>query len=138
MTIIVNVLSPNNIVCKDLIAEQVLVPGMEGTLGVFEGHVALMTCLDVGLIGIKKDGKWIPVISNGDGVAEISKTSVTIVGPSFDEFVDLDLDEEKARQEVVHAITNFQDFSSDRSFEDAVKRLKKANAKLAGIKLLNN
>ena len=136
MNLIVNLLTSKKIICKNLPAEQVLLPSMDGIIGILEGHVTSLTCLDIGLVSIKTDGKWIPVLSGGDGVAEIDRNRVTIVGPNFDEFTDLGLDLKKAKKEVEDAVANFQDFESGRSFPEALKRLKRANAQLAGIQLL--
>ena len=58
--------------------DMVVIPGVEGELGVLPMHVPLMTELLPGLLRIVKDGKQSELVI-GNGFAEVTQTSVSIL-----------------------------------------------------------
>ena len=59
-------------------ADMVVIPGVEGELGVLPMHVPLMTQLLAGPLRILKDGKQSELVI-GNGFAEVTQTSVSIL-----------------------------------------------------------
>ena len=66
--------------------DMVVIPGVEGELGVLPMHVPLMTQLLAGPLRILKDGKQSELVI-GNGFAEVTQTSVSI-------FTDMAIDEQ--------------------------------------------
>ena len=57
MVLNIRVLTPDRVICSTT-ADEVVLPGLTGQVGVLEGHAALITALDTGLLRIKLDDKW--------------------------------------------------------------------------------
>ena len=77
MSINIRVLTPTRVICST-IADEVVLPGLTGKIGVLEGHASLIASLDTGLLRIKIDEKWTPIILCG-GVVEIDQNRVTVL-----------------------------------------------------------
>jgi F-type H+-transporting ATPase subunit epsilon len=58
MSISVRVLTPNNIVFSEIV-EEVILPGLDGEIGILEGHCTLVTILNKGILKLKVCEKWI-------------------------------------------------------------------------------
>ena len=56
MSLIVRVLTPTRSICSTT-ADEVILPGLTGKIGVLEGHVSLVSSLDTGLLRIKVEVK---------------------------------------------------------------------------------
>ena len=71
MVMNIRVLTPDRVICSTT-ADEVVLPGLTGQVGVLDGHAALITALDTGLLRIKLNEKWTPIILCG-GLAEIDR-----------------------------------------------------------------
>ena len=89
MILNVRVLTPDRIICTTM-ADEVILPGLTGQVGVLNGHATLITALDTGLLRIKLEDKWTPIILCG-GLAEIDRNRVTVLVNNVEEFVSIDL-----------------------------------------------
>ena len=87
----IRVLTPDRIICSTT-ADEVVLPGVTGQIGVLDGHASLITALDTGLLRIKLDQKWTPIILCG-GLAEVDRNQVTVLVNDVEEIVALDLNE---------------------------------------------
>ena len=104
-----------------------------------EGHATLITALDTGLLRIKLDQKWTPIILCG-GLAEIDRNRVTILVNDVEEILDINLSEatkelENATLEAEKITADSQSTSKDKL--DASVELKKAIARLEAINYLS-
>ena len=99
MVMNIRVLTPNRVICSTT-ADEVILPGLTGQVGVLDGHAALITALDTGLLRIKLDDKWTPIILCG-GLAEIDSNRVTVLVNDVEELVSIELSE--ATQELENA-----------------------------------
>ena len=54
MVLNIRVLTPDRVICSTT-ADEVVLPGLTGQVGVLDGHAALITALDTGLLRIKLD-----------------------------------------------------------------------------------
>jgi F-type H+-transporting ATPase subunit epsilon len=71
MAMNIRVLTPERIICSTK-ADEIILPSLTGQVGVLENHATLITALDTGLLRIKLDEKWTPIILYG-GLAEIDQ-----------------------------------------------------------------
>ena len=133
MVLDVRVLTPDRVICTTM-ADEVILPGLTGQVGVLNGHATLITALDTGLLRIKLEDKWTPIILCG-GLAEIDRNRVTVLVNNVEEFVSVDLTE--ASKEVEKAILAVETAETSKSRIDASEELKKANARLEGMNYLS-
>ena len=77
MVMNIRVLTPDRVICSTT-ADEVILPGLTGQVGVLDGHATLITALDTGLLRIKLSDKWTPIILCG-GLAEIDRNRVTVL-----------------------------------------------------------
>jgi hypothetical protein len=52
---------PDRVICSTT-ADEIVLPGLTGQVGVLDGHAALITALDTGLLRIKLNEKWTPIM----------------------------------------------------------------------------
>ena len=133
MTINIRVITPDRIVCSTT-AEEIILPSTTGQLGILDGHAPLITALDIGVLRIKMDQKWTPMILFG-GFAEVDQDQITILVNDVEEAASLKLDEvtialEKATLAVEEADTN-------REKIEASQNLKKASARVQAATFLS-
>ena len=129
----IRVLTPDRIICSTT-ADEVVLPGVTGQIGVLDGHASLITALDTGLLRIKLDQKWTPIILCG-GLAEIDRNQVTVLVNDVEELVSLELDQVKAQLE--KASQAVADAETSKIRLEATIDLKKAAARLEAVTYLN-
>jgi len=126
MVLNIRVLTPDRIICSTT-ADEVILPGVTGQIGVLDGHASLITALDTGLLRIKLDQKWTPIILCG-GLAEIDRNQVTVLVNDVEEIVSLNLNDVNEKLKVAKlAVTNAE---TSKIRLDAIVELKKAAARL--------
>lgn len=134
MVMNIRVLTPDRVICSTT-ADEVVLPGLTGQVGVLEGHAALITALDTGLLRIKLDEKWTPIILCG-GLAEIDQNQVTVLVNDVEELDDsVELNE--ATEELEKATQAVENAETSKSRLDASIELKKATARLEAINYLS-
>jgi len=133
MVMSIRVLTPDRVICSTK-AEEVILPGLTGQVGILDGHATLITALDTGLLRIKLAEKWTPIILCG-GLAEIDRNQVTVLVNDVEELSSIELNEAtKALEKATSAIENAE---TSKSKLDASIELKKATARLEGINYLS-
>jgi len=133
MVMNIRVLTPDRVICSTA-ADEVVLPGLTGQVGVLDGHAALITALDTGLLRIKLDETWTPIILCG-GLAEIDRNRVTVLVNDVEEFTDIELRE--ATKELEKATLAVENAETSKDRLDASVELKKANARVQGINYLS-
>lgn len=133
MVMNIRVLTPDRVICSTT-ADEVVLPGLTGQVGVLDGHAALITALDTGLLRIKLDEKWTPIILCG-GLAEIDRNRVTVLVNDVEELTNIELNE--ATQKLETAISVLEQAETSKSRLDASVELKKATARLEAINYLS-
>jgi len=133
MVMDIRVLTPDRVICSTT-ANEVVLPGLTGQVGVLDGHTALITALDTGLLRIKLDEKWTPIILCG-GLAEIDQNRVTVLVNDVEELTNVKLSEATKELEKATLAVETAETSKDRL--DASVELKKANARLEAINYLS-
>jgi F-type H+-transporting ATPase subunit epsilon len=132
MTVKIRVITPDRIVCSTK-AEEIILPGITGQIGILDGHAALITALDIGVLRIKTDQKWTPMILFG-GFAEVNKNRITILVNDVEETSSLKLDEATTALENATLAVENAETSSDKI--EAAALLKKASARVQAVNLL--
>lgn len=133
MVMKIRVLTPDRVICSTT-ADEVVLPGLTGQIGVLEGHAALITALDTGLLRIKLDEKWTPIILCG-GLAEIDRDRVTVLVNDVEELTNVDLTE--ATKELEKATLAVENAQTSKARLDASVELRKATARLEAISYLS-
>jgi F-type H+-transporting ATPase subunit epsilon len=123
MVMDIRVLTPDRVICSTT-ANEVILPGLTGQVGVLDGHTALITALDTGLLRIKLDEKWTPIILCG-GLAEIDQNRVTVLVNDVEELTNVKLSEATKELEKATLAVETAETSKDRL--DASVELKKAS-----------
>ena len=133
MVMSIRVLTPDRVICSTK-AEEVILPGLTGQVGILEGHATLITALDTGLLRIKLAEKWTPIILCG-GLAEIDRNQVTVLVNDVEELSSIELNEAtKALEKATLAVERAE---TSKAKLDASIELKKATARLEGINYLS-
>ena len=129
----IRVLTPDRVVCTTN-AEEVILPGLTGQVGVLEDHAALITALDTGLLRIKSENKWTPIILCG-GLAEIDRNRVTVLVNDVEELTVVEL--ALATKELEEATSAIEEAETEKQRLDASDDLKKASARLEAMNYLS-
>lgn len=102
----------------------VVLPSVEGYLGVLPGHAPLLARLDVGEISYGREGQPRSFLSVANGFAEVSNDRVNILADTAELAEEIDLERaEKARAKAEEALRSQ---SSDSEFRKAAHGLRKA------------
>jgi F-type H+-transporting ATPase subunit epsilon len=133
MVMNIRVLTPDRVICSTT-ADEVVLPGLTGQVGVLDGHAALITALDTGLLRIKLDEKWTPIILCG-GLAEIDRNRVTVLVNDVEELINIQITE--ATQELEKAALAVEEAETNKARLDASLELKKATARLEAMNYLS-
>jgi len=132
MNLDVRVLTPNRVICSTF-AQEVILPGLTGLVGVLEGHATLITALDIGILRIKSDQTWTPIILCG-GVAEIDRNRVTVLVNDVEDLISPELTE--LNKQLEQAISALELAQTSKERLDASDELKRATARVEAANLL--
>ena len=133
MAMNIRVLTPDRVICSTT-ADEVILPGLTGLVGILDGHAALITALDTGLLRIKLNEKWTPIILCG-GLAEVDRNRVTVLVNDVEELVSVELNE--ATQLLEKATLDVENAQTSKAKLDAAFELKKATARVEAINYLS-
>ena len=133
MVLNIRVLTPDRIICTTA-ADEVVLPGLTGQVGVLNGHATLITALDTGLLRIKLEDKWTPIILCG-GLAEIDENRVTVLVNDVEEIGSVKLSE--ATAELEKATLAVESAETSKAILDTTLNLKRATAKVEALNYVN-
>ena len=126
MSLHVNIRAPDRNVW-DSNAEEVILPSSTGQLGILKGHAPLLTALDIGVMRVRVDKDWIPVVLMG-GFAEVENDELTILVNGAEEGSKIDKDEAQKNLEIMTARFNGAETSKEKI--EATQNLRKARARV--------
>lgn len=98
MSINLNILATNKTILNKKVNEVVL-PSLSGELGILPFHSRLLTALEIGVLRLKINDKWVPLVIL-DGIAEIENNNLTIIVRQVEELSDIKIDLEEAKLEL--------------------------------------
>nr|Q9TJR8.1 RecName: Full=ATP synthase epsilon chain, plastid; AltName: Full=ATP synthase F1 sector epsilon subunit; AltName: Full=F-ATPase epsilon subunit [Prototheca wickerhamii]AHK09997.1 ATP synthase CF1 epsilon subunit [Prototheca wickerhamii]CAB53103.1 ATP synthase CF1 epsilon chain [Prototheca wickerhamii] len=114
-------------------AEEIILPTNTGQIGILKNHAPLITALDIGVILIRTDKKWVPFIIMG-GFALIKQNKITILVNGAESAGTLKLvQSEAAFQEATNKLENAK---SKKQYVDALFLFKCAKARYQAAKQL--
>lgn len=73
----VRVIAPDKTVW-DSPADEVILPSTTGQLGILTGHAPLLSALDIGVMRVRTNKDWMPIVLLG-GFAEVENDEITIL-----------------------------------------------------------
>lgn len=126
MSLHVNIIAPDRNVW-DSNAEEVILPSSTGQLGILKGHAPLLTALDIGVMRVRIDKDWIPVVLMG-GFAEVENDELTILVNGAEEGSKIDKDEAQRNLELM--TTRFNEAQTSKEKIEATQNLRKARARV--------
>ncbi|MEN9217733.1 MAG: ATP synthase F1 subunit epsilon [Gloeomargarita sp. DG_2_bins_126] len=133
MTLTVRVITPGQTVW-DGVAQEVILPGTSGQLGVLTDHIPLLTALDIGVMQIKAGGDWLPLVVLG-GFAEVENNEVTVLVNGAEPGHTLDAAQVQA--ELAQAETALAKAVSRKEKLDATQQVKQARARLQAVRMVS-
>nr|YP_009546290.1 ATP synthase CF1 epsilon subunit [Gelidium gabrielsonii]AYO27638.1 ATP synthase CF1 epsilon subunit [Gelidium gabrielsonii] len=134
MTLNIRVIAPDRTVW-DANAEEVILPSSTGQLGILTGHVPLLTALDIGVMRVRIEKEWQPIILLG-GFAEVENNKITILVNGAEKASEINLGE--AQQNLEKATNKLTQAISKKEKIEATQDVRKAKARLQAATVLNN
>jgi len=131
MSLHVNIIAPDRNVW-DSNAEEVILPSSTGQLGILKGHAPLLTALDIGVMRVRVDKEWIPVVLMG-GFAEVENDELTILVNGAEEGSKIDKDEAQRNLELM--TVRFNEAQTSKEKIEATQNLRKARARVQAYAL---
>lgn len=126
-TLKLSLITPQKQLLDGLAVESVVLPALQGEMGVLPGHIPMMVQLDFGSLRYKQDGQEKEFAVLG-GFAEVLHEAVNV----FAEGADLaeEIDEETEKQKIKRAKESLSSKDADIDFELAELELKQAIARM--------
>nr|YP_010925576.1 ATP synthase CF1 epsilon subunit [Neoporphyra dentata]WKD83808.1 ATP synthase CF1 epsilon subunit [Neoporphyra dentata]BCA87263.1 ATP synthase Fo complex subunit c [Neoporphyra dentata] len=126
MTLNIRIIAPDRTVW-DAEAQEIILPSSTGQLGILTGHAPLLTALDIGVMRVRVDKEWMPIVLMG-GFAEIENNQLTILVNGAEEATQIDLSE--AEKNLETATQLLSDASSNKEKIEATQKIRKARARV--------
>ena len=133
MPISLKVLAPNQNVFEGD-AEEVILPSTTGQLGILPGHISLVTAIDIGVLRLRNNSKWISIALMG-GFAEIESDEVTVLVNSAE--IGSEIDPSAAEEALTKAkteVNKYTDSEKSPAKIKAISEVSKAQARLQASK----
>jgi len=134
MTLRVKVIAPDTIVW-DAEAEEIILPSSTGQLGILTKHIPLLTALDIGVMRVRIQREWKPIILLG-GFAEINNNNVTILVNGAEEITEINLEESQKNLE--EATILVEEANTNKEKIEAAQLLRKAKARIQAATIINS
>ena len=134
MTLKIRVIAPDRTVWN-ADAEEVILPSSTGQLGILTGHIPLLTALDIGVMRVRVEKDWVPIVLLG-GFAEIENNIITILVNGAEEGSDINI--EKAQINLQTAISMLSEAETNKEKFEATQKIRKARARVQAAQITNN
>jgi len=133
MAMNIRVITPTRTICSTE-AEEILIPSLTGKIGILEGHISLVTALDIGLLKIRMGTKWTPIVLLG-GVAQIDQDLITVLVPEVQELQGINLSE--ANKELEQATLKLEEAEASEDKIAAALEVKRLTALIEGVNFIS-
>lgn len=134
MTLKIRVIAPDRTVWN-ADAEEVILPSSTGQLGILTGHIPLLTALDIGVMRVRVEKDWIPIVLLG-GFAEIENNIITILVNGAEEGSEINI--EKAQNSLQEAISMLAEAETNKEKIEATQKIRKARARVQAAQINNS
>ena len=125
MALHISIIAPDRTVW-DSNAEEVILPSSTGQLGILRGHAPLLTALDIGVMRVRTDKDWTPIVLMG-GFAEVENDELTILVNGAEEGASIN--KQEAQKELEESTIRFNEAESSKDRIEATQNLRKARAR---------
>ena len=134
MSISLKVLAPNQNVYEGN-AEEVILPSTTGQLGILPGHISLVTAIDIGVLRVRSNSKWMSIALMG-GFAEIESDEVTILVNSAE--IGSQINQRSAQEQLAKATLEVSKFPETEKSPEKIKALNEISKAQARIQASKN
>ena len=134
MTLKICVIAPDRTVWNAE-AEEVILPSSTGQLGILTGHIPLLTALDIGVMRVRIEKDWIPIVLLG-GFAEVENNIITILVNGAEEVSEIDIN--KAQLNLQEAMSMLSEAVTNKEKIEATQKIRKARARVQAATVNNN
>ena len=134
MTLIIRVIAPDKTVWNAE-AEEVILPSSTGQLGILTGHIPLLTALDIGVMRVRIEKDWIPIVLLG-GFAEVENNIITILVNGAEEGSEINI--EKAQTNLEDALSMLEQAETNKEKIEATQKIRKARARVQAAQVNSN
>jgi len=122
MSLTIRVITPDRVVWNTT-TDEAIIPSATGQLGILKNHASLVTTLDIGVLRIRTNDKWTPLVVLG-GFAEVISDNITILVNGVEEITSGNVLEVKAELEKASSsLENAQTAREKIIISEEVKRL---------------
>ena len=126
MALHISIIAPDRTVW-DSNAEEVILPSSTGQLGILRDHAPLLTALDIGVMRVRTDKEWTPIVLMG-GFAEVENDELTILVNGAEEGASIN--KEEAQKELEEMTARFNEAETSKERIQATQNLRKARARV--------
>jgi F-type H+-transporting ATPase subunit epsilon len=110
-------------------ADIVIVPGVNGEMGILPHHAPLLSTLDFGFLKVRRDGEE-EIFTIAGGVVEVQPDLITVLADAAENVAEIDVARaEAARRRAKEMLKNIPDEDPD-VYEAIEKELRKSNLRL--------
>nr|YP_010198619.1 ATP synthase CF1 subunit epsilon [Gracilaria pacifica]UAD87035.1 ATP synthase CF1 subunit epsilon [Gracilaria pacifica] len=134
MTLNIRVIAPDRTVW-DANAEEVILPSSTGQVGILKGHIPLLTAIDIGVMRVRIEKEWQPIILLG-GFAEVKDNNITILVNGAEQISDVNIS--TAQENLDKATKMLNEAKNDKDKIEATQNLRKARARIQAANVLSN
>lgn len=134
MTLRIRVIAPDKTVWNAN-AEEIILPSSTGQLGILKGHIPLLTALDIGVMRVRIEKDWLPIVLFG-GFAEIEDNNITILVNGAEEATEID--PETAKINLENALLLLNEAKTNKEKIEATQQIRKARARVQATTSNNN
>nr|YP_010728780.1 ATP synthase CF1 epsilon subunit [Lithothamnion corallioides]WEA76955.1 ATP synthase CF1 epsilon subunit [Lithothamnion corallioides] len=134
MTLKIRVIAPDRTVWN-ADAEEVILPSSTGQLGILTGHIPLLTALDIGVMRVRIEKDWIPIVLLG-GFAEVENNIITILVNGAEEASEIDIETAKSNLEAATLMLAEAETSKEKI--EATQKIRKARARVQAVTVINS
>ena len=126
MSLNVKLITPEKVVF-DNTADEAIVPSITGQLGILPNHAPMVAALDIGVLRIKYEEKWLVIILFG-GFVEVKDNTVTVVANDIEDTSSIKFDEAKLKLTEAFETLDLAETAKEKI--RASEELKKASARV--------
>ena len=126
MTLQVKVIAPDRVVWETT-ADEIILPTNTGQLGVLTDHTSLLTALEIGVMQVRVNTQWIPLVVMA-GFALIQNNTLTVIINEAEKAETINLSE--AETQLKEAETAFANAESRKDQVETTFLVKRARARL--------
>jgi F-type H+-transporting ATPase subunit epsilon len=133
MSLTVKVIAPDRVIWN-MTATEAILPSTTGQLGILKSHSSLITALEIGVLRIRTENNWVPLVLLG-GFAEVEDDVITVLVNGVEELKE-DKNMDAVRDELERASLRLENAETDKEKIEASQNLKRISAKVQALTFL--